>query len=69
MHRADIEPSDKNPPKIKFTNSLKLMDHTMLNDTLFMHLAETDVLNVALKIREITINNMKRIYLWRVLGI
>ena len=25
------------------------MDHTMLNDTLFMHLAETDVLNVALK--------------------
>ena len=49
MHRADIEPSDKNPPKIKFENSLKLMHHTMLNGTLFMQLAETDVLNVALK--------------------
>ena len=47
VHRADIEPSDKNPPKIKFENSLKLMDHTSLNDTLFIHLAETDVLNVA----------------------
>ena len=37
----------KNPPKIKSKNSLKLMDHTSLNDTLFIHLAETDVLNVA----------------------
>ena len=25
------------------------MDHTILNDTLFMHLAETDLLNAALK--------------------
>ena len=43
--------------------------NTMLKDTLFMHLAETDVLNVVWKIRKITLNNMVQIYFWRVLGI